>query len=136
MLNYINAQENNPLAIAKSVLNVKQYGKDIYTILSSPKIKKRFAGEGRGVNEAEIASAVSTSKNKASALLSYLLKVGFTPTRAADAAAIALGGASYYRNKINAYKKQGLSDKDAEAKAWEDFSDTTEKFQQSSDPYR
>jgi hypothetical protein len=134
MLNYVNAQENNPLAIAKSVLNVKQYGKDIYTILSSPKIKKRFAGEGRGVNEAEISSAVSTSTNKASALLSYLLKVGFTPTRAADAAAIALGGASYYRNKINAYKKQGLSDKDAETKAWEDFSDTTEKFQQSSDP--
>ena len=128
MLNYVNAQENNPLAIAKSVLNVKQYGKDIYTILSSPKIKKRFAGEGRGVNEAEISSAVSTSTNKASALLSYLLKVGFTPTRAADAAAIALGGASYYRNKINAYKKQGLSDKDAETKAWEDFSDTTEKI--------
>lgn len=134
MLNYVNAQENNPLAVAKTVLNVKQYGKDIYTILSSPKIKKRFAGEGRGVNEAEISSAVSTSTNKASALLSYLLKVGFTPTRAADAAAIALGGASYYRNKINAYKKQGLSDKDAEVKAWEDFSDTTEKFQQSSDP--
>jgi hypothetical protein len=134
MLNYVNAQENNPLAIAKTVLNVKQYGKDIYTILSSPKIKKRFAGEGRGVNEAEISSAVSTSTNKTSALLSYLLKVGFTPTRAADATAIALGGASYYRNKINAYKKEGLSDKDAEAKAWEDFSDTTEKFQQSSDP--
>ena len=134
MLNYVNAQENNPLAVAKAVLNIKQYGADIYTILSSPKIKKRFAGEGRGVNEAEIASAVSTSKNKASALLSYLLKVGFTPTRAADAAAIALGGATYYRNKINAYKKQGLSDTEAEAKAWEDFSDTTEKFQQSSDP--
>ena len=134
MLNYVNAQENNPLAVAKAVLNVKQYGSDIYTILSSPKIKKRFAGEGRGVNEAEIASAVSTSQNKATALLSYLLKVGFTPTRAADATAIALGGATYYRNKINAYKKQGLSDTEAEAQAWEDFSDTTEKFQQSSDP--
>ena len=134
MLNYINHRENSPIAVAKAVLNVKQYGKDIYTILSSPKIKRRFAGEGRGVNEAEISSAVSNSTNKMSAMISYLLKIGFTPTRAADAAAIALGGAPYYRNKINAYKKQGLSDKEAEAKAWDDFSETTEKFQQSSDP--
>ena len=134
MLNYINHRENNPIAVAKAVLNIKQYGKDVYTILSSPKIKRRFAGEGRGVNEAEISSAVSGSTNKMSAMISYLLKIGFTPTRAADAAAIGLGGAPYYRNKINAYKKQGLSDKEAEAKAWDDFSETTEKFQQSSDP--
>jgi hypothetical protein len=134
MLNYINHRENNPLAVAKAVLNVKQYSKDVYTILSSPKIKRRFAGEGRGVNEAEISSAVSGSTNKMSAMISYLLKIGFTPTRAADAAAIGLGGAPYYRNKINAYKKQGLSDKEAETRAWDDFSETTEKFQQSSDP--
>ena len=134
MLNYINHRENNPIAVAKAVLNIKQYGKDVYTILSSPKIKRRFAGEGRGVNEAEISSAVSGSTNKMSAMISYLLKIGFTPTRAADAAAIGLGGAPYYRNKINAYKKQGLSDKEAEARAWDDFSETTEKFQQSSDP--
>ena len=134
MLNYINHRENNPLAVAKAVLNVKQYGKDVYTILSSPKIKRRFAGEGRGVNEAEISSAVSGSTNKMSAMISYLLKIGFTPTRAADAAAIGLGGAPYYRNKINAYKKEGLSDKEAETRAWDDFSETTEKFQQSSDP--
>ena len=135
MLNYIEAVgPNNVLAVAKAVLNVKQYAKDVYTILSSPKIKRRFAGEGRGVNEAEISSAVSGSTNKMSAMISYLLKIGFTPTRAADAAAIGLGGAPYYRNKINYYKKQGLSDKEAEAKAWDDFSETTEKFQQSSDP--
>ena len=117
MLNYINHRENNPLAVAKAVLNVKQYSKDVYTILSSPKIKRRFAGEGRGVNEAEISSAVSGSTNKMSAMISYLLKIGFTPTRAADAAAIGLGGAPYYRNKINAYKKEGLSDKEAETRA-------------------
>ena len=134
MLNYVNHQENNPLSVAKAVLNLKQYSKDIYTILSSPKLKRRFAGEGRGINEAEIASAISSSTNKASALLAYLLKVGFTPTRAADAAAIGLGGAPYYRNNIIAFQKQGFSKEEAEAKAWEKFSETTEKFQQSSDP--
>ena len=134
MLNYTNTRENNPLAIAKAVLNVKQFGADVYYILNSPKMKKRFAGEGRGVNEAEIASALNSSTNKASSLLAYLLKIGFTPTRAADAVAIGFGGAPYYRNKINSYKKLGYSDVDAQKLAWDDFSRTTDELQQSADP--
>tara|TARA_R100001369_G_C3325653_1_gene169683 strand:+ start:435 stop:7256 length:6822 start_codon:yes stop_codon:yes gene_type:complete len=134
MLNYTNTRENNPLAIIKAVLNVKQFSADVYYILNSPKMKKRFAGEGRGVNEAEIASALNSSTNKASSLLAYLLKIGFTPTRAADAVAIGFGGAPYYRNNINKYKKLGYSDVDAQKLAWDDFSRTTDELQQSADP--
>jgi hypothetical protein len=132
--NYINWQENNIFAIGQRVLDVKQLSKDIYTILTSPKIKQRFAGEGRGIEESEIANALRNARNKPAALLQYLLKIGFTFTRAADAMAIALGGAPYYRNNVIAFEKQGFSKEEAEAKAWEKFSETTEKFQQSSDP--
>jgi hypothetical protein len=134
MFNYINFQENNIFAIGQRILDVKQLSKDMYTILTSPKIKQRFAGEGRGIEESEIANALRNAKNKPQALLQYLLKVGFTFTRAADAMAIALGGAPYYRNNAIAFEKQGFSKEEAEAKAWEKFSETTEKFQQSADP--
>ena len=134
MFNYINWQENNIFAIGQRVLDVKQLSKDIHTILTSPKIKQRFAGEGRGIEESEIAAALRNSRNKPQALLQYLLKIGFTFTRAADALAIGLGGAPYYRNNVIAFEKQGFSKEEAEAKAWEKFSETTEKFQQSSDP--
>jgi hypothetical protein len=134
MFNYINWQENNIFAIGQRVLDVKQLSKDIYTILTSAKIKQRFAGEGRGIEESEIAAALRNSRNKPQALLQYLLKIGFTFTRAADALAIGLGGAPYYRNNVIAFEKQGFSKEEAEAKAWEKFSETTEKFQQSSDP--
>ena len=40
-------------------------------------------------------------------MLSYLLKLGFTPTQLADSFAIASGGATFYRNRLNTYKKQG-----------------------------
>ena len=39
--------------------------------------------------------------------ISYLLKIGFTPTKIADSFAIASGGAAFYRNRINTYKKKG-----------------------------
>ena len=39
-------------------------------------------------------------------------------TRGADSFAICVGGASFYRNRINTYKKQGLSEKKAERKSF------------------
>ena len=66
--------------------------------------------------------------------MSYLLQKGFIPTKYADSFAIASGGATFYRNSIRKYKKQGLSEKEAEAKAWEDFTLMTEQTQQSSRP--
>ena len=48
--------------------------------------------------------------------------------------AIATGGATFYRNRINLYIKKGLSKKEAENRAWEDFLDVTQTTQQSARP--
>jgi len=67
-------------------------------------------------------------------MLSYLLKLGFTPTQLADSFAIASGGATFYRNRLNTYKKQGFSEQEASDKAFEDFSEASDVAQQSADP--
>jgi hypothetical protein len=71
-------------------------------------------------------------KGGAKGAISKLLELGFAPTQIADSFAIASGGSTFYRNRVNTYKKQGLSDKQAEKKAFEDFRETAEESQQSS----
>ena len=133
-INFINWSDNNPLKAAAAFANQKQYWSDFARIFNSAKLKERRAGLKGDINEAELASAVKGATNKAEAALSWLLKQGFLPTQMADSFAIASGGASFYRNRINTYKKQGLSDVEAEKKAFEDFSRISEESQQSADP--
>ena len=45
-----------------------------------------------------------------------------------------MGGAGYYRNRVNMYLKQGLSKAKANEKAWLDFQERAEETQQSSRP--
>ena len=61
-----------------------------------------------------------------------MLKLGFTPTQIADSFAISSGGAAMYRNRVNKYLKDGLTQKEAETKAFEDFNEITQENQQSS----
>ena len=63
-----------------------------------------------------------------------MLEKGFTPTRYADSFAIAMGGASYYRQRLKKYLKQGLSEAKAKEKAILDFQEVAEETQQSSRP--
>ena len=133
-VNFINWSDNNPLKAAVAFANQKQYWSDFARIFNSAKLKERRAGLKGDINEAELASAVKGATNKAEAALSWLLKQGFLPTQMADSFAIASGGATFYRNRINTYKKQGLSDVEAEKKAFEDFSRISEESQQSADP--
>ena len=132
--NYVNMTDNNLFKAAKAFANQKQYWKDFVMLFNSPTLKQRRSGLQTDVNEAEIANAASTSKNKASAVLAYLLKKGFTPTQIADSFAIASGGATMYRNRFNRYVKEGMSKKDAHNQAMEDFLNITESTQQSSRP--
>ncbi|MHA2039161.1 MAG: hypothetical protein ACW98X_22270 [Promethearchaeota archaeon] len=132
--NFMNTSDNNPLKAAAAFANQPQYWKDWAMIFNSDKLKERRGGLKSDVQEAEIAAAARDSKNKPQAILSYLLKIGFTPTKIADSFAIASGGAAFYRNRVNTYKKQGLSEKEAEAKAFEDFSLISDATQQSGDP--
>lgn len=132
--NFMNTGDNNPLKAGRAFANQPQYWKDWAMIFNSPKLKERRGGLKSDVQEAEIAAAARDSKNKPQAILSYLLKIGFIPTKFADSFAIASGGAAFYRNRVNTYKKQGLSEKEAETKAFEDFSLISDETQQSGDP--
>jgi len=140
-VNFMNTSDNNPLKAAAAFANQPQYWKDWAAIYNSPKLKERRGGLKSDIQESEIAAAARDSKNKPQAILSYLLKIGFTPTQIADSFAISTGGASFYRNRINTYKKQVdaegnklYTEKEAEAKAWEDFSLISDETQQSGDP--
>jgi len=133
-VNFVNWSDNNPIKAAAAFANQKQYWSDVVKIFNSPKLKSRRAGLKGDINESELASAAANATNKAEAALSYLLKIGFTPTQLADSFAIATGGATFLRNRINTYKKEGRSEVEAEKQAWKDFSAISEETQQSADP--
>jgi hypothetical protein len=135
-VNFINYDDNNIFAAGKALANQKQYWSDFSTLFNSDFLKARRAGLQINVNEAELASAVAGAQNKAKAALAYLLKKGFLPTQIADSFAIASGGSTFYRNRINTYVKQGMDQKAAEEKAFLDFQEIAQETQQSSRPDR
>jgi len=104
------------------------------TLMNSEFLIDRRRGLRINVNEADIANMASQSG--ARGVVAKILEVGFLPTQIADSFAIASGGASFYRNRINTYKKQGLSDQQAKEKAFNDFREIAEESQQSSRPDR
>ena len=133
-VNYINWHDNNPLKAAKAFANQPQFWKDFVTIYNSEYLKIRRGGTRINIAENEIAEAAK--KGGVRGAISYLLNKGFVFTRSADSFAIANGGASFYRNRVNTYLKQGLPQKEAESKAFSDFRELTEEAQQSSRPDR
>jgi len=133
-VNFINFGDNNIFKAAKAFADQQQFWSDFAMIFNSDFLKQRRAGVGFDVNGAEIAAAVKKAKNPVKAAVAYILNKGFLPTQMADSFAIALGGSSMYRNRINTYIKQGLSQKEAETKAFEDFQATAESTQQSARP--
>jgi hypothetical protein len=139
--NYLNWSDNNPLMAAKAFANQKQYWADFAMIINSDKLKERRSGLKADVTQSEIANAANNAKDKARGVLSYLQKIGFTPTQAADSFAIALGGSTFYRNRVNTYLNKADEDgnliyteKEAEDLAWLDFSRATDQSMQSADP--
>ena len=131
-VNFVNWSDNNPIKAGIAFANQPQYWADFKTLWNSPKLIARRRGLESDLQEAEIAKAAK--EGGAQGVISYLLKIGFTPTQLADSFAIASGGATFYRNRINTYKKQGMTTEDAEKKAFEDFSSIAEETQQSADP--
>ena len=133
-VNFINYSDNNPLKAAAAFANQPQYWKDWAMIFNSDKLKERRGGLKQDVSSNEIASIANANKNSPQAILARLLQLGFTPTQIADSMAIASGGATFYRNRVNTYIKEGMSQKDAEEQAFLDFSKISDETQQSSDP--
>lgn len=133
-INFLNWNDNNPYMAGKAFLNQKQYWSDFAMIINSDKLKERRSGLKADVTQAEIANAANSAKNKFNGVISYLQKIGFTPTQAADSFSIAVSGATFYRNRVNTYLKAGNTVQEAEEKAFNDFSIITDQSMQSADP--
>ncbi len=133
-INFINWHDNNPLKAAKAFANQKQYWTDVAMIFNSPTLKQRRGGIGTDLNAAELLKDLEKSDNKMKVIVSHLLQLGFTPTQIADSLAIATGGATMYRNRIQTYLDEGMSQNEAESKAFEDMMDIAEETQQSTRP--
>ena len=106
--NFINFTDNNPYQAALAFANTEQYWADFTFLFNSDFLKQRRSGLQGDINAAELASAIAGKRNKAKAALNYLLTKGFLPTQIADSFAIASGGATFYRNRINTLMKQGI----------------------------
>jgi len=133
-INFVNFSDNNPLMAGVAFANQPQYWKDFKFLFNSDFLKERRGGLRFNVSESEIADMAK--KAGARGVLSRILQAGFLPTQAADSFAIASGGASFYRNRINTYIKQGLTESEAQDKAFTDFRELAEESQQSSRPDR
>jgi uncharacterized membrane protein len=134
IVNFINFADNNVFKAGLAFANQPQYWSDWAMIFNSDMMKQRRGGIKMDVNGADLAASLRTSKNPIRSLLSQLLQMGFLPTQIADNVAIATGGASFYRNRVNTYKKQGFTQKEAEKLAFTDFQMTAESTQQSARP--
>jgi hypothetical protein len=130
-VNFLNWHDNNPIKAAKAFANQKQYWTDFAMIFNSPWLKQRRSGITTDVNATELLNAMKDSKNPMKTAIAYLLRLGFTPTQIGDSLAIATGGSTMYRNRVNTYIDQGMSKTDAEAKAWIDMMEVAEETQQS-----
>ena len=130
--NFLNMRENNPVSAARAMANTKQFVKDFKFIMNSDMLKQRRDGLAMNVTEAELASAAVGSKNPIQSIIAKVLKAGYLPTKFADSFAISFGGATFYRNRIKMYERQGMSTKQAEKQAFLDFQVLAERTQQSS----
>jgi len=132
--NFINWTDNNPLKMAERFADQPQFWKDFSMIFNSDTLKQRRRGLQQDVNAAEMSNAVAKGEGSVNAAISYLLKIGFTPTQMADSFAISFGGASMYRNRYNTYINKGFTEKQAHDTAMNDFFEASEKAQQSARP--
>jgi len=133
-INFVNWSDNNIYQAGKAFANQPQYWKDFKLLFNSDFLKERRGGLRFNVSESEIADAAK--KDGARGVVSKILQAGFLPTQMADSFAIASGGATFYRNRIKSYIKEGLTETEAQEKAFLDFREIAEESQQSSRPDR
>jgi hypothetical protein len=134
-VNFVNMKDNNPWQMAKAFANRKQYSEDFKALFNSNYLINRRDGVEIDIEADEIARAAA-GKNGVRKLFNKLIKAGYIPTKFADSFAIALGGATFYRNRINTYIKEGFSEAEAQERAMLDFQENAEESQQSARPDR
>jgi len=131
-VNFINFKENNIFAAGKAFANQPQYWSDFKKLFNSDFLTERRDGLKINVNEADIANVAK--ENGVRGVINKLLKLGFLPTQIADSFAIASGGATFYRNRLQSLIKEGMNPLAAEKQAMRDFREIAEESQQSSRP--
>jgi len=129
--NFLNFEDNNIIAAGKAFMNPKQYWKDFTMLMNSDYLLDRRDGTRININEADI--ALIAKQSGIQGVIAKILELGFLPTKFADSLAIATGGATFYRTKVNALVKSGMSKAKAEAQAMQEFTSVAETSQQSSD---
>ena len=139
ILNYMNWHDNNPLLMAKAMLNPQQFFEDIRFIYNSELLQTRRGGGSFDVSTEQLLDNIDGHDgNPLSTFFGAVrggLGKGFILSTRMDSAAIAAGGATFYRNRINSLSKSGLLTKaEVEAQAWADFEARTEETQQSTRP--
>ena len=138
-VNYLNFADNNIFAAGKAFANQPQYWKDFAMIFNSDMLKQRRGGLQTDINGAELAEAIKKARpgnmfDQVAIIIGKALKLGFLPTQIGDNIAIATGGATFYRNRVNKYLKDGFPIDQAEKKAFTDFQNITQSTQQSARP--
>ena len=134
-INFVNWSFNNPLKAGAAFANQPQYWSDFMTLMNSDYLKDRRNGLRINVTESEVADAAKTAKNKAKGALAYIMAKGYAPTQFADSFAIASGGATFYRNRINdLMKNSGMTEAQAKDQALLEWKEISEENQQSSRP--
>ena len=137
MANFINWEDNNMFNAASAFANQGQFWEDFTYLFQSDMLKQRRSGMTQDLNAAELMQFVTRSKSmsgKMSAAIQFILQKGFLPTQMADSFAIASGGATFYRNRINKLVAEGMSIDKAKKQAFLDFQEIAEATQQSSRP--
>ena len=132
MANFINFEDNNVFAAAKAFANQKQYWSDFKMLFNSDFLVERRDGLKLNVQESDIADIAK--ERGVRGVVNRILKLGFTPTQLADSFAIASGGSTFYRNRLNKLIKEGMDPLAAKKQAMMDFRETAEESQQSSRP--
>ena len=136
-VNFIGAPGNNIFKAAKAFANQPQFWKDVVHLFNSDFLVDRRGGQKFDIASDEIAD-LAHGKNPYRKFIAKAFKLGFTPTRLADSAAIALGGASFYRNRLKELQEK-YPDKPKsvlEQEVMLEFQELAEKAQQSSRPDR
>ena len=131
-VNFINFGDNNVIAAGKAFANQPQFWSDFKTLWNSDFLVERRDGLKINVNEQDIADVAKESGVRG--VINKLLKLGFTPTQIADSFAIASGGSTFYRNRLNSLVKGGMNPIAANKQAMRDFREIAEESQQSSRP--
>ena len=133
-VNYIGVGPNTAAKALKAFANFGQFSKDVAKLWNSPFLKDRR--QGAKFDVLTDALQEDTSEGWVARQFAKIRRFGFLPTQMADSFAIAVGGASFYRNRIDQLVKEGKSKSEAAEIATNEWISQANRSQQSSDPYR